>query len=149
MSPDGQRVLLMRRDKWPDDVHYGKYVGLGGHVEPDEDVVGCIRREITEESGLHAGQVVLRGTILWTGFGYRRLNILCFIFRVDTFQGSAHDGNDEGTLEWVDLSKLTSVPMWESDHQWLPLVFDQDPRQFHGVMPYDGEKMINWSYQRI
>jgi 8-oxo-dGTP diphosphatase len=58
MSPDGQRVLLMRRDKWPDDIHYGKYVGLGGHVEPGEDVVGCIRREITEESGLHAEQMI-------------------------------------------------------------------------------------------
>jgi 8-oxo-dGTP diphosphatase len=149
MSPDGQQVLLMRRDKWPDDVHYGKYIGLGGHVEPGEDVVGCIRREITEESGLHVEQVVLRGTIVWTNFGYRRQNILCFVFRVDTFRGEAHDGNEEGTLEWVDLSKLASLPMWDSDHQWLPLVFDQDPRQFHGVMPYDGNEMISWNYQRI
>jgi 8-oxo-dGTP diphosphatase len=30
VSADGDCVLLMRRDNWPADVHFGKYVGLGG-----------------------------------------------------------------------------------------------------------------------
>jgi hypothetical protein len=28
------------------------------------------------------------------------------------------------------------------------MVFDDDPRPFFGVMPYDGGTMLDWSYQR-
>ena len=55
-------VLLMHRDKRPADVHFGKYVGLGGRMERDEDVVTGACREIQEESGLVARDLVLRGT---------------------------------------------------------------------------------------
>jgi 8-oxo-dGTP diphosphatase len=51
LSPDRAAVLLIHRNKCPDDVHFGKYLGIGGHVEPDEDVVKCIRREVAEETG--------------------------------------------------------------------------------------------------
>jgi 8-oxo-dGTP diphosphatase len=70
------------------------------------------------------------------------------MFRADTYAGTEHGGNEEGTLEWVPIEKLASVPMWESDHLWLPMVFDDDPRPFFGVMPYDGGTMLDWSYQR-
>lgn len=148
LSPDRSRVLLMRRDKWEQDIHHGKYLSLGGHVEPDEDVLTCARREVYEESGLAVIDLTLRGTILWTGFGRDRLDALCFIFRADTFTGEPHNGNEEGTLEWVPLGDLTNRPMWASDHLWLPMVFDTNDKPFHGVMPYDGDDMLNWSYQR-
>jgi len=148
-SPDGSRVLLMHRDKRPGDLHFGKYLGLGGRVEPDEDVVSGVRREIREEAGLIAVDLVLRGTILWPGFGTGGQDWFGFVFRVDTFDGEIHGGNDEGTLEWVDVDKLATVPMWASDHEWLPMVFDADPRQFHGVMPYKHGEMVSWAYQRI
>ena len=52
LSPDGQQTLLVHRNARPGDQHLGKYNGLGGKMRPDEDVVGCMRREIREESGL-------------------------------------------------------------------------------------------------
>lgn len=149
LSPDRQSVLLLHRDKRPDDVHFGKYIGLGGHVDPGEDFVRCIRREVAEESGLHAETLVLRGSVLWTGFGRPPRDLLCYIFRVDSFSGEHHGGNDEGTLEWVPLSDIKSLPMWDSDHEWLPMVFDDDPRQFHGIMPYQDGQMVSWAYERI
>jgi 8-oxo-dGTP diphosphatase len=39
--------------------------------------------------------------------------------------------------------------MWESDHEWLPMVFDEDPRTFHGVMPYRDGAMVSWHYRRV
>jgi 8-oxo-dGTP diphosphatase len=149
LSEDGRRVLLIHRNKRPDDIHYGKYLGLGGRVERDEDVVTGVRREIKEESGLIAEEVTLRGTILWPGFGKGGQDWFGFVFRVDRFTGAAHGGNDEGSLEWVDVDALATVPMWASDHEWLPMVFDADPRQFHGVMPYHEGEMVGWSYQRV
>ena len=46
LSPDGKQVLLIHRNRRPDDAHFGKYNGLGGKLEADEDVVGGMRREI-------------------------------------------------------------------------------------------------------
>ena len=145
LSADRQQVLLIHRNKRPDDTHYGKYLGLGGRVESDEDVVSGVRREIREESGLDAHAVTLRGTIFWPGFGGAEQasndggadqagndghggdGWFGFVFRVDGFTGTAHEGNAEGTLAWVPVAGLTAVPMWESNHRWLPMVFDDDP----------------------
>jgi 8-oxo-dGTP diphosphatase len=149
VSPDRQSVLLMHRNKFADDVHLGKYLGLGGHVEPDEDVFTCVKREVWEESGLVVEAATLRGTVMWTGFGKHRRDLFCFMFRVDSFSGQPHEGNDEGTLEWVPIGDLREKPMWDSDHEWLPMIFDEDPRQFHGVMPYAGHEMLGWAYQRL
>lgn len=149
VSPDGRSVLLMHRNKSANDVHLGKYLGLGGHVEPDEDPFTCVKREVFEESGLIVESATLRGTVMWTGFGKRRQDLLCFMFRVDSFSGEPHEGNEEGTLEWVPIGDLADKPMWDSDHEWLPMIFDDDPRQFLGVMPYAGHEMLGWSYQRL
>jgi 8-oxo-dGTP diphosphatase len=149
LSPDRASVLLIHRNKCPDDVHFGKYLGIGGHVEADEDVVTCIRREVTEETGLTIARAAMRGAVTWTGFGSKLANITCFVFRVDSYEGEPHGGNEEGTLAWVPLTDLRDVPLWDSDHEWLPMVFDDDVRQFHGIMPYENGAMKSWSYQRI
>jgi 8-oxo-dGTP diphosphatase len=39
--------------------------------------------------------------------------------------------------------------MWEGDRYFLPLVFDNDPRPFHGYLPYDREHPVSWSCTRI
>ncbi|GAC1663536.1 MAG: hypothetical protein PVS3B3_35130 [Ktedonobacteraceae bacterium] len=57
-------------------------------------------------------------------------------------------GNHEGTLEWVPLDSILSLSLWPSDHNFLPMVFDADPRPFHGSMPFDNGEMVSWSYQR-
>jgi 8-oxo-dGTP diphosphatase len=148
MSPDGSQVLLLRRDKRPDDIHYGKHVGLGGRLERDEDVLTGVRREIKEESGLIAQDLTLRGTVSWPGFGKRGEDWFAFVFRVDSFIGEHHAGNEEGTLTWTPLEQLYVLPMWDSDWEWLPMVFDADPRAFHGVMPYANGKHLSWTYAR-
>lgn len=149
LSPDRREVLLIHRNKRPDDIHYGKYLGLGGRIEADEDVVTAARREIKEESGLGAEALTLRGTVSWPGFGKNGQAWFGFVFRVDRYTGEQHSGNDEGTLEWVPLDRLAQVPMWPSDHEWLPMVFDDDPRQFHGHMPYHDGEMVSWTCSRI
>jgi 8-oxo-dGTP diphosphatase len=41
------------------------------------------------------------------------------------------------------------LPLWDGDRHFLPLVFDDDPRGFHGVMPYHEGRMVSWDYSRI
>ena len=107
-----------------------------------------MRREIYEESGLVAEKMSLRGTISWPGFGRDNADWFGFVFRVDAWHGDAHEGNEEGTLAWVDVADLHTLPMWDSDHLFLPMVFDDDPRPFHGWMPFHAGRMVDWSYVR-
>ncbi len=87
---------------------------------------------------------------------------LGFIFLVDQWEGDVFAENHEGTLEWVALDRLLAacdedasvrqaadLPMWEGDRHFIPMVFDDDPSQFHGVMPYDGDSPLSWKFERI
>ena len=149
MSPDRRRVLLIHRNARGDDDHLGKYNGLGGKMEADEDVVGCMRREIREEAGIECQTLVLRGTINWTGFGPRGEDWLGFVFRIDRFDGTPLAQNPEGELSWHLVDEISTLPLWEGDRHFLPMVFDADPAQFHGYMPYDGANPVGWSCVRL
>ena len=148
LSPDRSRVLLIHRNARPDDQHLGKYNGLGGKLERDEDVAAGMRREIHEEAGIDCTAMTLRGTLSWPGFGRQGEDWLGFIFLVTAFEGTPLAANPEGTLEWVDLDRLHTLPMWEGDRLFLPLVFDDDSRPFHGVMPYRDGRPVSWRFSR-
>ncbi|CDZ81240.1 hypothetical protein BN1013_01775 [Candidatus Rubidus massiliensis] len=45
LSPDHKSVLLVHRNARKGDYHHGKYNGLGGKMESNEDVVTCMQRE--------------------------------------------------------------------------------------------------------
>lgn len=148
LSPDGRRVLMIHRNARAQDHHLGKYNGLGGKLEPDEDVLAGMRREILEEAGIHCTALSLRGTISWPGFGKHGEDWLGFLFLITAYEGTPLQSNPEGALEWVERERLPELPMWDGDRQFLPLVFDDDPRPFHGVMPYRDGRMVSWRFSR-
>jgi len=149
LSPDRKRVLLVHRVGRKEDEQYGKYNGLGGHMEKDEDVAHCMTREIKEEAGIKITSMQLRGTINWTGFGKNYDSWLAFVFLIDGFTGTPFTENEEGPLTWHRLDELDSVPMYAGDRYFLPLVFDLDPHIFHAYIPYDNETPLGWHYTRI
>jgi len=149
LSPEGRQVLLVHRNRRPDDPHRGKYNGLGGKLQAGEDVVACIRREIHEESGLECEELLLRGTISWPGFGKEGEDWFGFIFRIDRFHGQPFAENAEGPLQWIEVDRMLELPLWEGDRHFLPLVFAREPRQFHGVMPYKDGRPLSWSYSLV
>ena len=111
LSPDRRKVLMIHRNARPGDHHLGKYNGLGGKVEPDEDVLAGMRRELFEEAGIHCNSMQLRGTISWPGFGRGGEDWLGFIFIIDGFEGDVKTSNPEGTLEWVAREQIESLPL--------------------------------------
>lgn len=148
LSADGQEALLIHRNKRADDPHQGKYNGLGGKMEQQEDVFSCLRREVYEESGLVCEEASLRGTVNWAGFGRRGEDWFGFIYRIERFSGMLQPSSEEGDLLWCRLDELHLLPMWEGDKYFLEMVFDDDPRIFHGVMPYRDGRPLSWSYSR-
>ena len=149
LSEDRASVLMVHRTARANDPHLGKYNGLGGKLEPNEDVVAGMRRELREEAGIECQEMQLRGTISWPGFGRDGEDWFGFLFLITRYRGQPLDSNAEGRLEWIGLDRLDRLPLWEGDRRFLPLVFDADPRPFHGVMPYRDGRMLSWSYARI
>lgn len=148
LSPDGKKTLLVYRNKKKEDVHLGKYNGLGGKMKPDETISECLLREIREEAGIICRNPQLRGTVNWKGFGKNGEDWFVFIYKVKTFTGEMKKSNAEGELHWKRIDELHTLPMWEGDKYFLPLVFDSDPRPFHGYMPYENGKPISWKFTR-
>ena len=148
-SPDGKKVLLIHRNRRPKDTHLGKYNGLGGKIERLESPVTCIRRELAEEAAIECESLVLKGTISWPGFGKGGEDWFGFLFRVDRFRGTPLSENPEGVLHWVEIDRVQSLPLWEGDSHFLPLIFGSDPRQFHGVMPYQDGRPVSWTFDWI
>ena len=148
-SPDRRRVLMIHRNARGDDHHLGKYNGLGGKLEADEDAAAGMCREIREEAGIECLDLSLRGTISWPGFGKRGEDWFGFLFVVTRFAGTPLERNAEGSLEWVDVERIAGLPLWDGDRHFLPLVFDGDPRPFHGIMPYRDGRMQSWKFTRL
>jgi 8-oxo-dGTP diphosphatase len=149
LSANRSQTLLVHRVARTQDAHYGKFNGLGGKMITGEDVVTCLKREIHEEAGIICEEVLLRGTINWPGFGPHGEDWLGFIFRIDKFSGTPFLENEEGPLLWQAVNTIEKLPMWEGDRYFLPMVFDNDPRVFHGYMPYENGHLVGWSCNRI
>lgn len=151
LSPDGQSVLLIHRNTRPDDHAFGKHNGLGGKMEPNEDIAACMCRELREEAGIEANALQLRGTVSWPGFGRHGEDWLGFVFVITDWSGTPLSANPEGTLVWTPLSRLLAfdLDLWPGDAHFLPLVFDADPRPFHGVMPYANGQPVSWTVTRL
>ncbi len=154
---EADKVLLIRRDASEQDDAFGKVNGLGGKLEVDESIVECMRRELREEANIELEAFSLRGTVTWSGFGPKGEDWLGFIFIIDRWNGDIPATNDEGTLEWVTRHQLLEsciredkdLPMWPGDHHFVPLVFDDDERQFHGTMPYRDGHPTSWTFERL
>ncbi len=146
-SPGGDAVLMVHRTARPDDLHYGKYNGLGGKLQRDEDIVSGLCREIREEAGIECRTVELAGTISWPGFGKNHEDWFGFIFRILRYEGTPWERNVEGTLEWVPLGQVLELPLWEGDRYFLPMVLDRQGPRFHGVMPYRDGRPQGWNYR--
>ena len=144
-SADGSKVLLVHRTaRGPSDPHFGKYNGLGGKLEQNEDIVSGMRREIREEAGIECEELHLAGTVSWPGFGKGGEDWFGFLFRITAFTGTPFVANDEGTLEWVPIDRVLSLPLWGGDYHFLPRIFDRNAPVFHGVMPYADGKPTSW-----
>ncbi len=148
-SEDRARVLLVHRNARPSDPHFGKFNGLGGKLNRDEDIVSGMCREIREEAGIECSTLELAGTISWPGFGKNGEDWFGFLFRVFSFTGIPHTRNAEGDLGWHALENVAALPMWPGDRYFLPAVFNFPACPFHAVMPYDAGNPTGWSSRSL
>ena len=148
-SPDRAKVLMVHRRGRVGDAHEGKWNGLGGKLERDEDIVAGLRRELREEAGIECDEVQLAGTVSWPGFGKNGEDWFGFLFRILSFAGTVAPNSPEGPLAWVPVGEIANLNLWEGDRYFLPFVLDLAAAPFHGVMPYDQGRPTGWQVSRV
>ncbi len=117
LRKDG-KTLMVHRIKKPNDMHQGKWNGLGGKLEPGEAPEECARREIYEESGLRVKELKYKGLLTFPGFANEE-DWYAFVFVATDFEGNLID-SPEGTLRWVDDKDLLNLNLWEGDRLFIP-----------------------------
>jgi 8-oxo-dGTP diphosphatase len=112
------KTLMLHRVKKANDMHQGRWNGLGGKLEPGETPEECVVREIREESGLVARNPILKGFLTFPGFANDE-DWYAFVFIVNDFSGELID-SPEGDLQWIDDRDLSGLFLWEGDFIFLP-----------------------------
>jgi 8-oxo-dGTP diphosphatase len=135
----GGQTLMLHRNKKPNDIHKGKWNGLGGKFEAGESPEMCIRREVREEAGLVIRNPRLHGLLVFVNF--KGNDWYVFVFSATNFDGELID-SPEGRLEWIDDDKLLDLPLWPSDAIFLPWL--KKDKFFSARFLYDGDTMLEY-----
>ena len=131
---------MIHRVKKKNDMHHGKWNGLGGKMEPGESPEECAVREVQEESGLLATGWTLKGVLTFPEFA-KDEDWYAFVFVIDEFAGDLID-SPEGNLRWVDNTELLNLNLWEGDRVFLPWL--DDPGFFSGKFIYRDGELIDY-----
>ena len=135
------QTLMIHRIKKQNDMHQGKWNGLGGKLEPGETPEECAVREIYEESGLKVRNPLLKGLLTFPGFANEE-DWYAYVFIAREFEGELTE-SAEGYLAWIPDSKLLELNLWEGDLIFLPWL-DQ-PGLFSGKFTYRDGRLVSHS----
>lgn len=139
-----QKILLIKGDPHK-RLWAGQYNGIGGHVEPGEDTSSAARRELFEETGLKEVHIWLCGTItIDTGV---KPGIGIFVYRGECKIGEFRESK-EGSLAWVPLDRVYSLPLVEDLHTLIPKVLDtgKGSPPFSALYTYDKEGQLKITF---
>ncbi len=138
------RTLMLHRVKKLDDVHEGKWNGLGGKFEPGESPEECVIREIREEAGLRLRNPRLKGVLTFPDFT-KKEDWYVFVFTATEFTGRLID-SPEGDLAWIPDRDLLKLNLWEGDKVFLPLLRRRG--HFSGKFHYRGGRLTKYSVEK-
>ena len=139
LERDG-KYLMLHRVKKKNDANHDKWLGIGGKLEPYESPFDGVRREVYEETGLTLTKVDYRGIITFCSdvYGTEYMHL----FTSSDFSGTIREDCDEGRLEWVEKSKVYSLPIWEGDKIFFKLLEENAP-PFSLKLIYEGDNLIS------
>ena len=139
LERDGQYLMLFRNRK-KNDPNAGKWIGVGGRLEEGESPEDGLIREVREETGYRLTSYRLRGIVTFSSDVYEKEQM--FLFTADGFTGEPI-ACDEGELSWIPIEKIPSLPLWEGDRIFLPLIRDKDTPFFFLKLCYRGDDLTS------
>lgn len=135
------KTLMIHRIKKANDMHRGKWNGLGGKLDPGESPEECAIREVQEESGLTINNPIMKGFLTFPSFANDE-DWYAFVFVAHEFEGQLIESS-EGVLVWVDDRHLLDLDLWEGDLIFLPWL--ERPGFFSGKFIYQDGRLVEHS----
>uniref|UniRef100_A0A7C3WKJ4 Oxidized purine nucleoside triphosphate hydrolase n=1 Tax=Thermofilum pendens TaxID=2269 RepID=A0A7C3WKJ4_THEPE len=138
------KVLLIRKKK---GFGAGKYNGVGGKVEPGEDLEESARREVLEEVGVRVGRLEYRGWLEFYSVD-EKPDWVVYVFVSRDFEGEPRQ-TEEADPYWFEVDALPLDEMWEDDRYWLPRVLNGE--KVRGVFRFDEDytKLLEWRVEEL
>lgn len=137
IEKDG-KYLMLHRIKKENDLNRDKWVGIGGKFEDKESPEECNFREVLEETGLTLNSARYCGIVTFVSDKWETEYM--HIFHSLDFQGELKEC-DEGTLEWVEIPHVYTLPIWEGDKIFLRLIEENAPF-FSLKLEYEGDTLV-------
>ena len=134
---------MMFRNKKENDVHQGKWNGIGGKCFVGESPDSCVNREFQEETGLTLVTPKMRATLTFPGFR-KEEDWVVFLYTATQFIGTLIDDCNEGDLKWVPSDEVIGLPMWEGDAHFLKKL-ETEP-YFTGTIIYQNKKLVSVAF---
>lgn len=142
--------LMLYRNRKPEDPNEGKWLGIGGKIEPGETPDDCNRREVMEETGLRLKSMQFCGIIEFRADMYEDEDM--YLYVSDDFEPADPEALemfrstgiyelpecDEGELRWIPGQDIMDLPMWEGDRVFLRRLLDGE-RKLSMTLSYEGE----------
>ncbi|QIK70622.1 8-oxo-dGTP diphosphatase [Erysipelothrix sp. HDW6C] len=128
-----QKILLIDRNK-------GDFDGLvapGGKVDFPETFYESAQRELLEETGLHAKDLILKGM---SGYINSEKNeqYLYYDYFCDDFTGTLVCDGPEGQCDWYDLGEIETLPIPQDMKARIQLMLKHDSYEYQ--MYWDEKK---------
>lgn len=133
------QTLMVHRVKKANDMHQGKWNGLGGKLEPSETPEECVVREVYEESGLRVKNPQLKGVLTFPAFDDFE-DWYVFVYLGTDFDGELID-SPEGNLQWIDNAELKSLNLWDGDPLFISWLDHQGI--FSAKFTYDKGRLVS------
>ena len=116
----GDEILLMKRSA-KKRIFPGRYNGLGGHLERDEDPLAGALRELAEEAGLPPQHLELRAITHIDAGGPHGVLVFVFCGECATRDLPIRQ-SEEGELSWLPISQLSELDLVEDLPHLLPRI---------------------------
>ena len=112
--------LMLYRNKKKNDMNEGKWMGVGGHLEPGETPEQALIREVKEETNLDVTSFRYVAKLLFVNDDYQEI---MHLYKVDGVEGELKECN-EGDLRYIPKEMIYSLNMWEGDKYFLDRLDD-------------------------
>lgn len=117
----GDSVLMIKRRE-DSRIFPGRYNGVGGHLERDEDPASGVCREIAEETGLRVSGLRLRAIYNIDPGGQQGVTL--FVFTCVSASRDLPETGPEGALRWVQRKQVMSLPLVDDLPLILPAILE-------------------------
>ncbi len=136
------QYLMLHRSPAKKDGSVGKWMGVGGKLEPGETPDECIEREVREETGLAMTNYIKRGIIHFYSDIWE--DEIMHLYSCYGYEGTLDTACDEGELLWIDIDRVMELNMWEGDRIFLKMMTEGN-MDIRLELHYEGDRLVKWA----